>query len=132
MRLRFGARQGLRQKNPAVQAREAKPVLRAEHFQKQMITRVPARGKAELKMFQRKPAGYMEDLPPRPAPEIVFAFEGRPRRGEGDNLHPRPQAGLQIEREGFGQQRHLKVFRRGAQKRRGNDEVAQPPQFDDE
>jgi len=75
VRLRFGARQGLRQKNPAAQAREAKPVLRAEHFQKQMIPRVPARGKAELKMFQRKPAGYMEDLPPRPAPEIVLRLK---------------------------------------------------------
>jgi len=59
-------------------------------------------------------------------------FEGRPRRGERDNFHTRPETGLQTKREGFGQQRDIKPFRDRAQKWRGDDEIPQPPQFDDE
>ena len=97
-----------------------------------MVPRIPVRGEAEVKPFRRQlPAqtGYFQQ---RPAPKLVFVFESRPRRGERDNFHARPETRLQIKREGLGQQRHLKVFRRGAQKWRGDDEVAQPPQFDDE
>lgn len=74
----------------------------------------------------------MGDFLPRPAPKLVFVFEGRPRCGERRHFHPGPKPGLQIERERLGQQRDFKPCRHRAQKGRGDDEIAQPPEFNDE
>ena len=97
-----------------------------------MIPRVPARGEAEFKTLRGQPLAQTGRFQQRPAPELVFVFEGRPRRGERDHFHTRPETGLQIERVGFAQQCDVKPFRHRAQKWRGDDEIPQSPQFNDE
>ena len=130
----------LRQKEAAMQKRKTNAVLHTKKFQEQMITQVAgqrragdaARGDAEIEMLPRQLVSQPGDFPPWPLPEPVFIFEGGPGRDEGDDAHAGPEAALQIERVRLGEQGDVEPLRRGAQERRGNGEVAQPPQFNDE
>ena len=83
-------------------------------------------------MFRRELAAQADNFPPRPLPEAVFILEGGPRRDKGRDAHARPQAALQIERVGLGEQGDVEAFRGGAQQWRGDHQVAQAPQFHDE
>ena len=132
MRLRLGPRQGPGQKNPAAHARKADAVPDAGEFQEQMVARIPSRGEAGREMFRRKLPAQADYFKPRPVPEAVFILERRPRRDERHHPHLRPETALQIESVGLGEQGDVETFRRGAQQGRGDDQVAQAPQFHDE
>ncbi len=140
MRLRCREHDELRQKEAATQKWKTKAALHAKKFQEQMVAQVAgqrragdaARGEAEIKMLPRKLVSQPDHAPPRPLPEPVFIFEGGPGRDEGDDAHAGPEAALQFQRVRLGEQSHVEPLRRGAQERRGNGEVAQPPQFNDE
>ena len=94
-----------------------------------MIPRVPARGQAKFKMFRGQLPAQTEHFQQRPVPKLVFVLEGGPRRGERDYFHLGPKPQPQIERKRLGQQRDVKPFRRFPQKGRGDDQIAQSPQF---
>ena len=82
----------------------------------------------------RELAAQADNLPPRPLPEAVFVFElkGGPRCDKGHDAHIRPEAALQVEGVGFGEEGDIEALRGGAQQGGGDDQVAQAPQFDDE
>lgn len=132
MRLRFGSRDGMGEKNPAAHARETDALFRADQFQKQVVARIPARGKAEVEMFGGEFVSQPDHFQKRPMPEVIFVFESGPWRDKSLDAHVRPEARLQVSRERLGEQRDVEFFSGGAQERRGDDEVAESPQFDDE
>jgi len=132
VRLRMRTRERLRQENPAVDAREADAVFGAEDFQEQMVARIPSRGEAKVEVFLRQPVSQSGHFQKRPVPDVIFVFEGGPRRDKGFHAHARPEARLQINGEGLGEKRDVEFFDSGAEERCGDDEVAQSPQFNDE
>ena len=97
-----------------------------------MVARIPARGDAAVKVFGLKLTAQAQHRQPRPAPEMVFTMERRPRGGEGNGVHFRPEARTQFLGEGFGQQGDGEFFRCGPEKGRGDDQIAETPKFENE
>ena len=91
-----------------------------------------ARGNAKIELLAGQLSSQPENFAPRPFPEMIFIFEGGPWRDESHNANARPKTALQIEGVGFGQERDLEFFGGGAQERRGDNQIAQSPEFHDE
>ena len=132
MRRGVWARERFRQKNLAANARETNPIFHAQQIEQQMIARVPAGGKSEIKTHFGQPPVNADRFYEWPTPDMVFAFKSSPRRNISFDMDIRPKARLQVERKRFGQKGHLKFLRCGAKKWRGDGEIAESPHFDDE
>ena len=132
VRQRGGARKFPREVAPAFQARKSEPFARAGQFQRQVVARIPAGRDAEVKILFPQLAAQLEQFRPRPAPDLILGAEGGPRRGEGNDGQVRPQTGSQLHRVGLGQQGDVIFLRGGAEQGRGDDKIAQPPEFQDQ
>ena len=129
---RIGPREILREVTPAVQPRKTEPFAGADGLQEEMVARIPAGGDGAVKVFHPQFAAQAQHFRPRPAPEMVFAVKGRPRRIERHDFRRRPEARAHFLRKRFGEQRHRKFFRRRPDEGRGDHQIAETPKFQDE
>jgi len=99
-----------------------------------MVARIPAARNRAAELFGLKLADQPEYHRPRPAPQAVFVTKakGGPRGGEGNDLRSRPEAGAHFLRERLGEDGDGVFFRRRLNERGGDDQISQPPQFNDE
>lgn len=99
-----------------------------------MIPRVaPAGRQADLEPAVEHFAKPVKIRPwPGPKPVFVTDIESRPGRIEWKDLCVPPEPLSQFLGIRFGKHRDFESLRRGPNKRRGNDQVTQSPEFDDE
>src|SRR6266478_3121035 len=94
-----------------------------------MISRVPAGRQTNVKPLSHQMA-KTQNLPPRPGEQAVLVLESRPRGDEGNHLDLTPKTRLEIQSVRLGQQRHGISLADRLQKRRGDHQVTQSPEFD--
>jgi len=127
-----GAGDWLGEKNAAVEAGEAEPAADAGGAQHKMVTGIPTAGEAVIKVFGGESLPEAPHIEEGPAPDLIFLFKGGPGGGKGEDFYVGPEAGLQFQGDGFGEEADREFFTGGAQKGGGDDEVAHAPKLDDE
>ena len=97
-----------------------------------MIARIPSGRESQIKLGTGQPLTQALHLQPWPVPKLILVLEGRPRGDEGFHLHLGPEAESEVTGKWFGQQGDRKFLRRRPQEGRGDGEVTQTPEFDDQ
>ena len=105
-------------------------VVKAEEVERcvDAIVKAAHTGKiGDGKVFVGEMAPELEDDTPRPAVQPVFVTKRRPRRREWDDSDLGPEVRAHLGGVRFGKKGDVEAFDRGAEERRGQDEVAQTP-----
>lgn len=98
----------------------------------EMVARIRTGGNSEIKTSGAQFTSRADKLAPRPAVEVVFAPEGRPRRGERHEFDFRREANEQRSGVRLGQQADACVRGCEAEKRHGQRKIAKAPQLSHE